>query len=42
MGSPTLLAWCSQLGNKIDIVDFNTKECYASFEGVKNSDTGKT
>ena len=42
MGSPTLLAWCSYPTNKIDIVDLNTKESYASFDGVKLSDTGKT
>ena len=41
MGSPTFLAWCSAKKNKIDIVDLNTKESYASFDGVKNSDTGK-
>ena len=40
MGSPTLLAWCSQYTNKIDIVDLSTKENYASFNGVKTSDTG--
>ena len=35
MGSPTLLAWCSYRTSKIDIVDFNTKQSYASFDGVK-------
>ena len=41
MDSPTLLAWCSDNSNKIDIVNFNTKESYASFDGVKISGTGK-
>ena len=41
MGSSTLLAWCSNRTNKIDIVDLNTEESYASFDGVKISDTGK-
>ena len=41
MGSPTLLAWCSRDANKINIVDLNTKQGYASFDGVKVSDTGK-
>ena len=42
MDSPTLLAWCSKDANKIDIVDLSTKESYASFDGVKLSDTSKT
>ena len=37
--SPTLLAWCSSRTNTIDIVDLNTKQNYASFDGVKVSDT---
>ena len=41
MGSPTLLACSSQYADKIDIVDLNTKESYASFDGVKLSDMGK-
>mgnify|MGYP000937994810 CR=1 FL=1 len=41
-GSPTLLAWCSKGTNTIDIVDFNTKESYASLNGAKISDLGKT
>ena len=41
MDSPTLLAWCSKDANKIDIVDLNTKESYASFDGAKVSYEGK-
>ena len=41
MSSPTLLAWCSLFTNPIGIVDLNTKESYASFDGVKLSDTSK-
>ena len=41
MSSPTLLAWCSDKTNKIDIADFNTKESYVSFDGVRISETGK-
>ena len=41
MNSPTFLAWCSVKKNKIDIVDVNTKESYASFDGAKVSYEGK-
>ena len=42
MSSQTLLAWCSNKTNKIDIADFNTKQSYASFDGVKISDNSTT
>ena len=41
MSSPPLLAWCSYRTNKIDIVDLNTKESYASFDGVQSSNQSK-
>ena len=41
MDSPTLLAWCSRYVNKIDTVELNKKESYASFDGVKRSRVGK-
>ena len=31
---PSLLAWCSRRNNMIDIVNFNTGQSYASFNGV--------
>ena len=38
--SPTLLAWCSNVNNKISIADFATKQIYASFDGAKITTTG--
>ena len=32
---PSLLAYCSSYTNKIEVVDFDTQQSYASFEGVK-------
>ena len=40
MSSPSLLAWCSYDRNKIDIIDIDTKQSYASFDGV-NAGSGK-
>lgn len=36
-----LLAWCSLLNNKINIAEFESKQSYAEFDGVKISDAGK-
>ncbi len=37
---PTWLAWCSW-ANKIDVIDLETKQDYATFDGASISDTGR-
>lgn len=32
---PTLLAWCSMSDNNISIIDLESKQSYANFEGVQ-------
>lgn len=32
---PTLLAWSSGYNNKISVIDLDTKQSYASFDGVQ-------
>ena len=33
--TPTLLAWCSRIHNKIKVADLETKQNYTEFEGVQ-------
>ena len=37
----SLLAWCSGDTNKIDVIDIDTKQSYASFDGAKVTSEGR-
>lgn len=38
---PTLLAWCSDDKNKINVIDLKTKQSYATVDGARINKTGK-
>lgn len=39
--TPTLLAWCSAYSNKISIIELESKQDYASFDGLPTKDSSK-
>ena len=38
---PKLVAWCSDVSNQINIMDLDTKQEFATFDGVQVSNPGK-